>query len=670
MTGRSIVLLTCFVLLVPALTERPSRRTSSLSPTSPKLIDISRFEVDTLTDKLYNHVPDTLDSRKITRSRLAQASVAQSNYTEHTQTRADDVAGLTHGKLAIAADLMLNGSLCFAPCLSPHSHPPCARDIIHFFFLQDTPTVTRMAVRTMCTLPSNHQITHTLAKHSKADLEEAKTMISQFPNAAAAAQELKEEVFRFKPQISGLADPKVALHPTTWPHMALTAIPSSQSHLANSAGFINNHLMISGHNVTSADRQRRSDTSIKLELQHLFRAESVQLFKNKEGVITTAKVSFQCVTMLLSWFRHGSNVLHENQSPIAWLSVQLMYSTLLVWGLTQMLQIFYGMRYGRHHVPSYWQSAFKVYDKLQSSVLGICRGIKMTVGNSIAHTIASLAIVYWYGTSYTVPTNINALLAGVNSLWAIMEMWPILLQRVLTTCTIVYCIRKLGLHSYVWALLCLQLPVEAINAHSCTISVLKTMITLVKWYRHARNMFHNSHCIVACLIKNLLYWGLLLHCLLQILATYHRMQHRSETPIQRCWQFVNESYQRLESTVHYIQTAISMTFGNNTFQYIVETAVIYWYCAQVARPSYVNMVLCSTRMLLTIAKLITLALHLTVSLIREFIVQEHHKHVTQRKKIPHPKHFSSHYWYRQRCIHYKTRKLLKNRLIKCLYITC
>ena len=64
---RWALLFTCFVLLVPALTERPSRRTSSLSPSNTKYIDISQFAADRLTDKPHHHIPDSLHSKKNTR---------------------------------------------------------------------------------------------------------------------------------------------------------------------------------------------------------------------------------------------------------------------------------------------------------------------------------------------------------------------------------------------------------------------------------------------------------------------------------------------------------------------------------------------------------------------------------------------------------------------------
>lgn len=105
-----------------------------------------------------------------------------------------------------------------------------------------------------------------MSTHSTADLTEATSLISQIPKAATAAHELEEEVFRFKPQIMALADSELALRPTNWHHLALTAIPSSQSHLTNAAGFIGNHLMISGQSLRTADGQKRSDTNIKLEL--------------------------------------------------------------------------------------------------------------------------------------------------------------------------------------------------------------------------------------------------------------------------------------------------------------------------------------------------------------------------------------------------------------------
>lgn len=44
----------------------------------------------------------------------------------------------------------------------------------------------------------------------------------------------------------------------------------------------------------------------------------------------------------------------------------------------------------------------------------------------------------------------------------------------------------------------------------------------------------------------------------------------------------------------------------------------------------------------------------------------HSKNATHRTQFRKPRHFSSHYWYRQRCKHLRNKRLVKNKLMKCL----
>ena len=106
-TGHGLLLLTCLLLCFPALTERPSRRTSSLSYIQTRHADISTFTTTTLAYKLHDHILELSDSKNSTKysptppfrksadcSRYTIARIHVSNYLHAPQTRLATVEDL------------------------------------------------------------------------------------------------------------------------------------------------------------------------------------------------------------------------------------------------------------------------------------------------------------------------------------------------------------------------------------------------------------------------------------------------------------------------------------------------------------------------------------------------------------------------------------------------
>lgn len=78
--------------------------------------------------------------------------------------------------------------------------------------IDETTYVTRMEVRAMSTIPSQHCIKHQLASHSTAEFADAALMLKSIHNMDTAATQLVEEVYRHKSQVTALANINLALH--------------------------------------------------------------------------------------------------------------------------------------------------------------------------------------------------------------------------------------------------------------------------------------------------------------------------------------------------------------------------------------------------------------------------------------------------------------------------
>lgn len=294
-TGHGLLLLTCLLLSFPALTERPSRRTSSLIYIHTRHADISTFTDTRPIYKLHCHIPEPLDSKTLIihppSSLLHSPTCFHRYFTPHTVI--SKYLSVPHTQLASVADLFRNRSVAVDHFGAPsHAVQPLRLVNVILSGFQAPTSSTNTAARLSGSIPLQHRIIYDLSKHDDSTLHlAAQSLIARDAKQAAGA--VLAEVFRHKPQFQTLANLEFALKPANYQHLNLTGLPASQSCQASPAGYINSKLQISGQATQTDSRERRTDHSLKTELSTNFQGvDSIDLVKAKDGRLIFADVAF------------------------------------------------------------------------------------------------------------------------------------------------------------------------------------------------------------------------------------------------------------------------------------------------------------------------------------------------------------------------------------------
>ena len=290
-TRRSLLLLACLVLCFPVLTERPSRRTSSLSSKYEQHDQTSIFAYTRPTDNRLAETPDDLDSKKLIQNFTTPLSRAATNTQRYLFTDLNTlrILPLRQVPLTLVATPFRSAPIKdFEPLTDIQQLIPLTNSVP--FGFQALLVPNSMAAKISGSIPDKHKLIFDLSKHSAEELHEA---AGTFTSMQIRADPLSQMVFQHRPQFQSLADPDLFTQPNNYHHLHLTGIPASQSCQASAAGFINSLLHISGQITQTTDRQAKSDQVLKREMSSSFQGvNDIRLVKNKEGKLAFAAVSF------------------------------------------------------------------------------------------------------------------------------------------------------------------------------------------------------------------------------------------------------------------------------------------------------------------------------------------------------------------------------------------